>query len=477
MRFIEITIRNGFAEKRIQFSKDSNLIHSQNNSVGKTTFLRALLYAMGYPIPDTRGLKLKNMEFWLVLETQRGQYVLHRQNAAISINDGVSTNIYSLPTDLPEVLEMITGCDNPNILNNLLGAFYLDQEKGWTLLNRGKVIGGISFNIDLLVQGLSGVDCSDDLARQDAIKHELKKYNYMLSVSDYQKSLIATGEDLELNTPDEETKIRIEVCKTKKASLEREYNQITEILKQNTEFGKYISKMKLKVLSANGEEIPVTEHTLVGFDDNSTYLAVRREILASEIGKINKKIEGYEKQKKKQNGIFDIRTSIQEFDSNIQNIHVDPIAVKGIINQLNKEMKALSNKIYTLTRQDFQLIDELHYLVKSYAMELGVDGSYVSARRDYLFTRDLKSLSGAILHKLVFSFRLAYIRTIRERAGIILPLILDSPSGREVQLSTVGDMLKLFQRDFPDHQLVVASIYDFEMKNKNLIEFQRRLFD
>ena len=52
------------------------------------------------------------------------------------------------------------------MLSNILGAFYFDQEKGWTLLNRGVVIGSIHFNIDELVRGIGEKDCSKLIAQE-----------------------------------------------------------------------------------------------------------------------------------------------------------------------------------------------------------------------------------------------------------------------------------------------------------------------
>jgi hypothetical protein len=54
--------------------------------------------------------------------------------------------------------------------------------------------------------------------------------------------------------------------------------------------------------------------------------------------------------------------------------------------------------------------------------------------------------------------------------------VLDSPTGREVEHSTVESMLKIIQRDFPNHQLIVASIHDYDLKDKKTIEFKDRLF-
>lgn len=114
--------------------------------------------------------------------------------------------------------------------------------------------------------------------------------------------------------------------------------------------------------------------------------------------------------------------------------------------------------------------------ISAYAKELGVSETYVAPNKDYIFTNDLKSLSGTILHKIVFSFKLAYIKLIREKTRIVLPIVLDSPTGREVQHDTVEQMLQIIQRDYSEHQLIVASIYDFDLKNKKKIEFEDRLF-
>lgn len=68
---------------------------------------------------------------------------------------------YILPDQLRELHKILFRTENADVLNNILGAIYTDQEKGWTLLNRGTVIGSIRFNIEELIRGLSGCDCSD----------------------------------------------------------------------------------------------------------------------------------------------------------------------------------------------------------------------------------------------------------------------------------------------------------------------------
>ena len=38
-------------------------------------------------------------------------------------------------------------------------------------------------------------------------------------------------------------------------------------------------------------------------------------------------------------------------------------------------------------------------------------------------------------------------------------------------------MLRILQRDYGQHQIIIASINDFDMKNKKVIELKGRLFD
>lgn len=155
---------------------------------------------------------------------------------------------------------------------------------------------------------------------------------------------------------------------------------------------------------------------------------------------------------------------------------MDAIATQRIIDQLKRERQKLQEKIRLMTKQDNGVVLELHSCISAYASELDVGETYVAPNKDYIFTNDLKSLSGTILHKIVFSFKLAYIKLIKEKTQIVLPIVLDSPTGREVEYSTVEAMLRIIQRDFPDHQLIVASIHDYDLNNKKIIEFKDRLF-
>ena len=78
------------------------------------------------------------------------------------------------------------------------------------------------------------------------------------------------------------------------------------------------------------------------------------------------------------------------------------------------------------------------------------------------------------LHRI---FRLAYISVIEDALKIKLPIILDSPSGKEVDQANIKLMMNILKRDFADHQIIIASIFNYDFDNVKNIEIKERLID
>ena len=84
MIFKSIYLKEGLNERRIDFSKGVNLIHSDKNSKGKTTLLRFMLYALGYNIPNTKKIKFNQCEVELIVENEKKEEIkLVRNNLPI----------------------------------------------------------------------------------------------------------------------------------------------------------------------------------------------------------------------------------------------------------------------------------------------------------------------------------------------------------------------------------------------------------
>ena len=101
----------------------------------------------------------------------------------------------------------------------------------------------------------------------------------------------------------------------------------------------------------------------------------------------------------------------------------------------------------------------------------------VESHANYLLTHDIKSISGTQYYKVVFSFKMAYIKVIEKYTNVTLPIFLDSPSGREVTQANIKKVIDILNGYFKDNQVIIASIYDYKLKGKKKIEIKNKIFE
>lgn len=476
-----IHIKEGMLERTFNFSNGANLIYSSKNSRGKTTLLRFLLYSLGYNIPSTRKIKFDRCEVDTIIETEKnGKLILTRINSdAIEVNNNGEITTYVLPSQLHDLHQLLFGSDNKDLLNNILGSIYVDQEKGWTLLNRGVVIGSIHFNIEELLRGLSGFNCNELISQRVSLERELGKYRQIFSVAQYRESVIRESGSLIQDDYEEELDIATEQRILEEKRLKSELSRIDGILSDNKRFRKYVSEMKLVVKGKDGELIPVTPDNIVGLTDTIDFLIAKRKIVAADLADLAKEIKDTEKDKVKESeqlSFWKSETLAEVFDKKIAAVPMNAVAVEKEIHRLEREIKSVRQRINELSHQNSPHVKPIYNNIVKYATELGV-GNEESISSSYLFTSNLKELSGAVLHKTVFAFRLAYIIEIQSVLGIKLPILLDSPSGKEVDPENVRLMIDILKRDFSENQIIIASIFKYDFKNLNLIELKNRLME
>jgi hypothetical protein len=379
---------------------------------------------------------------------------------------------YSLPVEQNELHSFVYGIASFEVVDNLLGAFYVDQEKGWTLLNRGKVIGNIHFSIESLLRGLSNRSNDELSQRLAAVKQEIQKYGHMLDVAEYKAEINKLGETALVDSPADDIANALEVLFCERKPIDEERIRIKSVIRKNSSFEKFITSFKLRVQAPSGVEVPVNKDTLIGYGDTANLLIARQKVNYDQLVAIDKKIASLKATQDKEATLVDVKTSIQQFDSEIVRINVDALATQTIIAKLEKEKSVLEERVIKSVKLNNPIIGELHNLISSYATRLGLDEKYVSAKNDYIFTNDLKSLSGAIFHKVVFAFKISYVKLIQQHTGVSLPIILDSPSGREVSLDNINEMMAILAVDFTDHQIIIASINKYAFPNMNIIELR-----
>ena len=480
MKIKSIYISQGlFCTERF-FEPGFNLIFSEKNSTGKTTLMRCILYGLGYAVPGTKKFNIETCSIRVIIEKDDGTLLMLNRNTSDSIEliEGDTQNSYALPVQLKELHEKIYGTDNEDIINNMLGAIYADQEKGWTLLNRGKAIAGVHFNIDELIRGLSGRNCADILLRKKKVEENLKKYKQILNIAEYRESIASAGGSLTRDSYNRERVLKLDQFRVERDTLKKEIKRLDENIKNNKKAIELIDDMKLVIRLDSGEEICVTRDMVVGAADSIDLLQTKKKLLIPRLERILKEIETLEleiKEEEQQLSLFPTESLADVFDRKMTDVDISPIDVKRVISDLEKERKALGDQISQFTNDSNGVTQSMIKTVQKYMGELG-DSEAEKMTWRYLFTSNLKELSGAVLHKTVFSFRLAYIIEIEKVLGIKLPILLDSPKGKEVDDINIGKMMQILQRDFPDNQIIIASIYHY-VPNEHVILLEGQLLD
>ena len=174
---------------------------------------------------------------------------------------------------------------------------------------------------------------------------------------------------------------------------------------------------------------------------------------------MKRQIAQIESQQEKQIAFTEIPALDEELTRRLADIKgISAIQVNSILNDMKKQKKELTNLLDYRAKSNNPWVADAHKLIEKYTKELQIPFDY----KIDIFTRNLKEKSGAILHKMVFAHKMAYIELLSKKIGYPIPIFCDSPSGREVEKSTVDDIMKILFRDFSEHQIFIASIYKYD---------------
>ena len=460
-----------------KFTRKS-LIYSKENSKGKTTLLRFILYSLGYQIPATEGIGYFNkLQFEICINTNETRKKIIRKNDKVNVLINNNIYEYTLPIQENELHSAIFEIDNIVILNNLLAVYYIDQEKGWTLLNRGKIIGNIRFNIEEFVAGISEVDINNLLTEKKVLNNELKKYRYFKNVVDINAEFADEDDELpeynqfnmnELIQEQKELEVKLRKQKSKRKEIE-------EIIRKNKGFAEMIENYGI-VVSHRGEEFLLTRDKLIDFDRTQGLLKLKLNNYKIEEEKVKIKLEKILNLINEKNTLISVDDILETMQRNMENTNIDVSKLDKIIKQLTNKRNNINKQIKDkLAFNNKQLYGFYETIIK-YANELEIS-DYISDKTvKFVLTNKLKGLSGRILAQMSFIFKLSYIKAIEDKYNLILPIIIDSPRTNELSETSTNDMLKILHRDFSHHQIIVASIYNNDIIDFNIINLEDGLF-
>lgn len=469
----QLSLSDGLIDRSCDsFSEKRNLIHSGKNSCGKSTFLRLLFYALGYPIPNMKGMNFSHIETSMIVEEKGKIYKLDRHGSSLDVYEGEKQlSTYSLPSQHEAVLAYIFDYEKVKVLKNLLGFIYIDQDKGWSLLNRGTVIGKIKFGIEELLAGVNGKDISGLLERKKCLKINKAKYEAIQNIQQLQEQVYENnGEIFESN---EEKKYQNELSfeKLKKANIKKGIAEINNIILEEKRFFDYIDSMNLFV--KNGlDRIPVNRDTLDNSFSIQQSMKVRKSILAADLEKQEKRIKIIEEKladyKMKNNGVlFEMPDIEKEISKKIAQVDFDinQATLSDLIEKNNDTTCHVNKELKEMVKNENPFVTKIYNLVVEYAKQLNVDQSIIF-KEDFIFTSDLKLYSGAVLQKIVFAFKLAFLKVIEEDMNTKLFMVLDSPKGKELDEENTQLIMNLVKKELDNNQVFVASIYNFDAEKK-----------
>ena len=465
MKIIDIKVSDRIDESYDKFDEKTNLIYSNKNSKGKSTFCRLVFYALGYPVPSTRGLNFSRLVTVINIEANGVQYEITRIDSDLYV-EKTSPKLslkYSLPEQHYAFLSYILNTEKFDIIKNLLGLMYYDQEKGWTLLNRGKVIGNIRFNIEDIVASLNDTDCSDLFPIRDQKTEEIEKYNSLLKMDELKTEYYSNNDYVEISDIEKELQQKIASYSLLVEKNKDKISELHKIIRKDKSFFDYIEQMDLYI-NFDEKQIKVTRENIVN-SCNIDYLKARKSVLELEmISSINDLNKLKEKQNKiiQSNNLFDENVQkILEKQINIQlsHVNIDIVRIEDNIKEAKREKKIVDDTIKMRVRRDNTFISEIHELFYKYTKELNIT-NWVSKKTEYIFTSDLKSLSGAIYQLTVVALKVAVLKIVEKHLGVILPIVLDSPTGKELDKDNTALLMKFIEKELGSNQVIIASIYD-----------------
>lgn len=477
MKIRNINIKYQDLERQVEFDEAMNLIYSKDNSKGKTTLLRVILYGLGYNIPPTDGIKtFDDLYIELELSNNDKEYKLFRHGDIIELQLQNEKINYILPEQTTELHSFIFEIDDEIILNNLLATFYIDQEKGWTLLNRGVIIGKNRFNVEDFISALSDKEVADINNEIKNISDELRKYKSLKSIAQYKQDVITEEITSYTKKDDDELYRKQRYLIVKKEELLVDIQEIINILNDNKKLIEYLERLEICVKINDQESVRVNKGNILNFQENQMFYETRKKELEIQLGKIKSEINKIETELSQRNLLFNMKTIADEIDGMLQTVNIDEAQIEKIISQYKRRKTKLVNELRNILSSNNKYVTAIYETVKKYAKELGIE-KYVKDDCKFVLTNQLKGKTGRVLVQMCFVFKIAYVLEIKKKFGIVLPLIIDSPRTGELTDESSTGMMKILQRDFKEHQIIFASVYKFDNIDKKVIELKNNLFD
>lgn len=452
--------------KRV-FSNGIIFLHSKNNSKGKTTFMRLLFYSLGYQIPSMRKLDFTKVKTVLEFEEKNRTFLVERNDNSFHVLvDGTTELDFALPAEHTAFLKYVFQEDNAALLSNILGFMYIDQDKGWSLLNRGTVIGKIKFNINELIAALNDVDISGLLEKEKRLLLEKNKYETIKNMQAAVDNVFEKNGDFVIPEVEKDIVNKIAYKRIEVQEIKSQISELNSAIMSQERLMNYLDNLNLVVSNGENVEIVVNRSTIVGAIPSTELLKARKSILSYEVDRIAREIQELQvelDEHRRKNDSIDLLSNSNKYSRTFYEfnsfLELNQANILDLIDEINKELSTVRTQISNNVKNNNNYIKEIYDKVFEYSKQLQVD-DYIIKKEDFIFTTDLKSLSGTILSKIIFAFKLAFLKTIETKLNTKLIFAIDSPRSKEMDAQNYELVLKLIKKELADNQVFIATIFD-----------------
>lgn len=465
---IKYSDTNGPVSKSYLFNEKINLVFSNgNNTKGKTSLLRFIIWGLGFNISLTKNFKSAYSETEIIIEDSPVSKVNRKgYNVRIFYRDA-SEKTFSVFDDRLEIEKNIFGRVPQILRDQIIGYFYFDQDNGYRPWNRGEVIQKLDsksniykIDIDALVAYFSGINYEKFLEKRKALK---KAADETLNITKFISSAERTSI---INTQDKKEQIKgisdqISQLKIELTRIKEKKDMYSESIKDYDAFNSLINKLSIKIKHRN-EIIAITKKNVI--QDNKLEIRLRgyKTYYKTLEKKVSRRIEELKKDRLnislnnsgkkieliKSNDTYKemqeimLSTGITSVDS--EKVH------KNVVKQRSDYQKEIKNKI-----KNSDASNNIWNLIVKMSNIVGLNRVF-NNEDNRLLSNELK-LSGAKRTLAVIIYRLGVLYFIENELNIKLPIILDSPASQEMDQENLDLLMVMLKRYFNNSQIIIAT--------------------
>lgn len=460
----------------IEYSKDEqfyildsklNLITSDgSNRKGKTSLIRFLFWGLGFDVSLTENFSSAYAETSIEFASPRSIKKIRRRGQSIILNTGESATRYVLPVQEDQVLQQLFPGIPSEIIDQLLGFIYFDQDAGYRAWNRNVVTQRLSndrsykISIEKLLAEFASLnykeyaDVSRSLEKTATQTRDLTELLKSISDTTVTDGITSTAGVEQLNDQISEKQLSLHRAKGK-------LNIYSASLKDQKNFDRLLNKLALKV-RINGEIFDVTSDVIIRDNHLQTKTQQYEQYYGDIVNTLESDIERLTQDRDvlsstredNQLSLFKTVDNYKRIRRLIISTGIHPDDAQAATDDIQKTRKGYKEKFRQKIKNS-AAYSEIWEMIVELATKIGLN-RVINSKRNGLLDSTIKS-SGAERSLVIMVYRLGILKYLKYRYGFSAPLVLDSPASQEMDVENLTLLLKMITSEFPDTQIIVAT--------------------